>query len=163
MTKTDPPPMKVVKTGDTPWADGLKRGSYENQRKDLGGLTTLRTGLWQLAPGKKSFPLHRHLVTEEALFVVSGHGKVRTESGETAIGPGDYVAFPSGGPAHQLINDGSEPLVYLGISANPGTVDVVEYPESNKVASAVGMPGSGKRFIFAVDQQVDYFHNDKDA
>jgi uncharacterized cupin superfamily protein len=163
MSKTDAPAMKIVKTNDVPWVDGMKRGNYDNQRKDLGGLSCMRTGLWQLAPGKKSFPLHRHLVTEEALFVVSGRGKVRTEAGETAIGAGDYVAFPAGGPAHQLVNDGSEPLVYVGMSANPAPVDFVEYPESNKIAGAIGAPGSGKRFVFAADQQVDYFLNDKDA
>src|SRR6266545_8071241 len=130
--------MKIVKTTDMPWADAMKRGKFENQRKDLGGLTFLRTGLWQLPPGKKSFPLHRHSATEEALFVVSGTAKVRTETGETPIGPGDYVAFPACGPAHQLINDGTEPLVYFAISANPAAVDVVEYLDSGKVACAVG-------------------------
>jgi uncharacterized cupin superfamily protein len=163
MEKSDPPAMKVVKTSDMPWADALKRGNYENQRKDLGGLRLMRSGLWQLAPGKKSFPLHRHQATEEALFVISGRGKVRTESGDTAIGPGDYVAFPPGGPAHQLVNDGQEPLVYLGLSANAGSADVVEYPDSGKVACAVGAPGAGKRFVFSADGQVDYFANDKDA
>ena len=161
--KSDPPPMKIVKTSELPWADAMKRGQFENQRKDLGGLTILRSGLWQLAPGKKSFPLHRHHATEEALFVISGRGQVRTEAGLTAIGPGDYVAFPPGGPAHQLVNDGSEPLVYLAVSANAAGIDVVEYPDSGKVASSVGSPGSGKRFIFPSDQQVDYFAGEKDA
>jgi uncharacterized cupin superfamily protein len=162
-TKTEPHAMKIVKTSDLPWADAMKRGNFENQRKDLGGLSLLRCGLWQLPPGKKSFPLHRHNQTEEALFVVSGRGKVRTETGETGIGPGDYVAFPPGGPAHQLINDGTEPLVYLGMSANPGSVDVVEYLDSAKVASAVGGFPAGKRFIFLSDKQVDYFEGEKDA
>jgi uncharacterized cupin superfamily protein len=163
MSTNDAPTIKVVKTRDTAWADGMKRGNYDNQRIELGGLSTLRCGLWQLPPGKKSFPLHRHLVTEEALFVVSGRGLVRTQEGDTAIGPGDYVAFPAGGPAHQLVNDGSEPLVYMGISANPGQVDVVEYPATGKLAAAVGRPPTGKRFVFAADSQIDYFANDTDA
>ncbi len=163
MDKKDPPQMKIVKTSDMPWADAMKRGKFENQRKDLGGLSLLRCGLWQLPPGKKSFPLHRHNQTEEALFVVSGQGKVRTEAGETSIGAGDYVAFPPGGPAHQLINDGSEPLVYLGMSANGGSVDVVEYLDSGKVACSVGTFPTGRRFVFAADKQVDYFEGEKDA
>jgi uncharacterized cupin superfamily protein len=160
---SDQPAMKIVKTSELPWGKALSQGAYANLRKELGGLSTLRCGLWQLAPGKKSFPLHRHLSTEEALYVISGRGKVRTEADETAVGPGDYVAFPAGGPAHQLINDGAEPLVYLGMSANPNTLDVVEYPDSNKVATAVGSYPTGRRFIFPADQQVDYFHGDKDA
>ena len=161
--KKEPPAMKIVKTADLPWGDAMKRGNYGNERKDLGGLTLLRAGLWQVLPGKKSFPLHRHNATEEALFVVSGRGKVRTETEETAIGAGDYVAFPAGGPAHQLINDGSEPLVYLAMSANAGNADVVEYPDTGKTACSVGSFPTGKRFIFAADKQVDYFDGDKDA
>jgi uncharacterized cupin superfamily protein len=161
--KSEPTPsMKIVKTRETPWADGMKRGHYDNQRIELGGLPTLRCGLWQLAPGKKSFPLHRHLSLEEALFVVSGRAIVRSESGDTEVGPGDYVAFPPGGPAHQLINAGEEPFVYFAASANPNSVDVVEYPATGKVAVAVGRPPAWKRFIFP-DQQVDYFEGDPDA
>lgn len=106
--------MKVVRTNEVPWGPALTRGQYANRRKELGGSERLACGLWELAPGKKSFPLHAHLVTDEALFVVSGTGKVRTPDGLTPIGPGDFVAFPAGGPAHQLLNDGTEPLVSAG-------------------------------------------------
>jgi uncharacterized cupin superfamily protein len=99
--------------------------------------------------------VHAHLVTEEALFVVSGRGKVRTPEGETAIGPGDWVSFPAGGLAHQLENDGAEPLVYLGLSAVFG-VDVVEYPESDKLAAAVGVYPDLRRWIFRKGSQVEY-------
>jgi uncharacterized cupin superfamily protein len=110
----------------------------------------------ELAPGKKSFPLHRHHVTEEALFVLSGSAKVRTTEGEYAITAGDFVSFPAGGPAHQLINDGAEPCVFLGMSASLG-VDVVEYPDSKKIATAVGAFPTGKRYLFEEKDQVDYF------
>lgn len=163
MSKPEPPVMKIVKTNDVPWSDALRRGNYDQQRKDLGGLSALRTGLWQLAPGKKSFPLHRHHATEEALFVLSGRGKVRTEHGETAIGAGDYVAFPPGGPAHQLLNDGDEPLVYLGMSSTPGPVDVVEYPDSKKLAAAMGGLPFTRRVILDASHEADYFDGDKDA
>ena len=155
--------MKVVRTNDVPWAAALTRGNYSNRRKELGGGERLSCGLWELAPGKKSFPLHVHLVTEEALFVISGHAEVRTPEGLTPIGPGDFVAFPAGGPAHQLINNGTEPLVYVGISAKIGA-DVVQYPDSGKVAAAVGNhPGSSKRWIYREGAQADYFEGDPDA
>jgi uncharacterized cupin superfamily protein len=153
--------MKIVRTNDIPWNDALKRGAYGNRRKDLGG-ETLRCGLWELAPGKKSFPFHAHQVTEEAMFVVSGHAKVRTPDGLTPIGPGDYVSFPPGGPAHQLINDGTEPMVYIAMSTGIGA-DLVEYPDSGKLAAAVGKFPAAKRFIFRQNSQVDYFDGDKDA
>ena len=153
--------MKLVRTSEVAWADSLKRGKYEQRRKECGG-ERLKSGLWELAPGKKSFPMHAHQVTEEALFVISGRGKVRTPDGLTAIGPGDYVSFPPGGPAHQLVNDGDTPLVYLGMSAG-FDFDSVEYPDTGKVAVRFGTPPTGKRLIFKKDSTVDYFDGDPDA
>ena len=151
--------MKITRSNEVPWADALQRGRYSQQRKPLGG-DKLTAGLWQLPPGKRSFPMHAHLVTEEALFVVSGHAKVRTPDGETPIGPGDYVSFPAGGPAHQLENDGPEPLVYLGLSA-VSDVDIVQYPETGKIATRQGGFPDGKRWIFREAQQVDYFDGEE--
>jgi len=153
--------MKVIRTADVPWADALQRGNYSQRRKGLVG-EKLSAGLWELAPGKKSFPMHAHQVTEEALYVISGRGKVRTPEQETAIGPGDWISFPAGGTAHQLINDGTEPLVYLGLGVGQA-FDIVDYPETGKVAVRTGVPPTGRRMIFKADAQVDYFEGDKDA
>ncbi len=153
--------MKLVRTQDVPWADALQRGQFSQRRKPLGG-EKLQCGLWELAPGKRSFPLHAHQITEEALFVLSGKAKVRTPDGLTEIGPGDFVSFPAAGPAHQLVNDGTEPLVYVGMSAVSGA-DVVEYPESNKIAAAWGTWPKPTRFIFRKDAQVDYLDGEPGA
>jgi uncharacterized cupin superfamily protein len=51
---------------------------------------------------------------------------------------GDIVGAPAGTKAHQLINTGSEELRYLGISSG-GSVDIVDYPDSKKVAMAAGV------------------------
>jgi len=147
--------LKVIRTAELPWADAMNRGPFQQRRKALGG-QKLTSGLWELPPGKRSFPLHAHLVTEEALFVISGQGSVRTPEGLTPIGPGDWVSFPPGGDAHQLVNEGPAPLVYLGLGVTQG-VDVVEYPDSGKIAAAVGTWPDVKRFIFRKDAQVDYF------
>lgn len=147
--------MNVVRTKDLPWAEAVNHGPFFQRRKGLGG-ERLSAGLWELPPGKRSFPLHAHLVTEEALFVISGTATVRTPEGLTPIGPGDFVHFPPGGPAHQLVNDGTEPLVYVGLGAGVGA-DVVEYPDSDKVAAAVGTGPSRKRFLFKRGTQVDYW------
>jgi uncharacterized cupin superfamily protein len=153
--------MKIVRTSDVAWTDALQRGAFSQRRKALGG-DRLTCSLWELAPGKRSFPLHAHLVTEEALFVISGRGEVRTPDGLTPIGPGDYVSFPPGGPAHQLVNDGAEPLVYVGMAATTGA-DVVEYPDSDKVACLVGAWPDAKRFVFRRKDPPDYFEGEPDA
>lgn len=146
--------MKIVHSNEVPWADALQRGPFSQRRKGLGG-EKLSAGLWELAPGKKSFPLHVHHGIEEAVFVLSGRARVRTPDGLTEIGPGDWVTFPAGGPAHQLVNDGPEPLLYLAVSSG-ADVDVVEYPDSGKLAARVGRPPTGKRWIYRGDQ-ADYF------
>ncbi len=35
--------------------------------------------------------------------------------------------------------------------------DIVEYPDSDKVAAALGRPPNGKRFLFKRGAQTDYF------
>src|SRR5262249_19278274 len=119
-------------------------------------------GLWELPPGKKSFPFHAHHVTEEAMYVVSGSAKVRTAEGLTPISAGDWVGFPPGPEAHQLINDGTEPLVYLAMGVSIG-VDLVDYPDSGKLASSVVQGENRKRYIFKKDSEAGYFDGEKDA
>lgn len=153
--------MKIVRTNELPWAEGINRGAFVQRRKHLGG-EALGCGLWELPPGKKSFPFHEHHVTEEAMYVLSGTAKVRTPEGLTPIGPGDFVSFLPGTGAHQVINDGAEPLVYLGLSAPKGA-DVVEYPDAGKVNSSVGTGPDRKRFIFKLADARDYFDGEPDA
>ena len=150
--------MKLVRTNDVPWAQAMEHGKFSGRRKELAG-EKLRCGLWELPPGKRSFPLHLHHVTEEALFVVSGHATVHTPEGDTEIGPGDYVSFPPGGPAHQLVNLTDTPMVYLGLAATFG-VDVVEYPDSDKLACSVGSGPNSKRFVFRKKDPPDYFEGE---
>ena len=153
--------MKIVRTNETPWADSVQKGNYSQQRKELGG-QKLSCGLWKLAPGKKSFPFHAHKVTEEAMFVISGAASVRTPDGLQKLGPGDYVYFEPGGPAHQLLNDGGDPFIYVGISAAFG-MDVVEYPDSGKISTAIQSAEGRTRWIFRTADQRDYFDGDEDA
>ena len=151
--------MKIVRTSEMEWQPALDRGRFSQRRKPLGG-QKLPCSVFELAPGKTSFPLHAHHVTEEALYVLSGRARLRTSEGEETLGPGDYVSFPAGGPAHQLINDGAEPFVYLGLSAVMG-FDIVEYPDSGKLAAAIGAFPTGKRFMFRQKDQVDYFDGEE--
>ena len=148
--------MKIVKTNETQWEPALQRGKFSQRSKACAAGSKLGASIWELAPGKTSFPFHMHHVTEEALFVLSGHAKVRTPGGQTPIGPGDFVSFPAGDCAHQLINDGTEPCVYLGLSAGQG-MDLVEYPDSKKLGIAVSTASGPKRHIFLEKDEADYF------
>jgi uncharacterized cupin superfamily protein len=64
------------------------------------------------------------------------------------------------GRAHQIENTGDVDLVCLAFSSNPDA-DVVEYPDSGKVACIAGMeagdPNSGSIFAFGRLIQTDYW------
>jgi len=46
--------MKIVRTKDLEWSEGINKGKFFQRRKALGG-AGLSAGLWELPPGKKSF------------------------------------------------------------------------------------------------------------
>src|SRR5215472_13500876 len=102
------------------------------------GLNGLGCAVHVVPPGKKAFPFHRHHVMDELFFVVSGEGEYRFGDTAVPVRSGDIVAAPAGTQAHQLINTGSNDLRYLGISTMGG-VDVVDYPDSKKIAVAAGV------------------------
>jgi len=103
----------------------------------LVGLNRLGCAVHVVPPGKKAFPFHRHHVHDELFLVVSGAGEYWFGETTVPVRSGDIVAAPAGTQAHQL-NTGSDDLRYLGISTG-GAVDVVDYPDSKKIAIAAGM------------------------
>jgi Uncharacterized conserved protein, contains double-stranded beta-helix domain len=86
---------------------------------------------FRIPPGASNFPFHAHLAQWEFYLVTAGSGTVRTGDGQTSIGPGDAFLFPPG-EAHQVINTGTEDLVFLVVADNP-RADVIEYPDSGKI------------------------------
>lgn len=112
--------------------------------------------------GKRAYPFHRHHVNEEMFFVVEGEGVVRIGEQEHPIRKGDVIASPAGGPAHQIINNSKAELRYLMISTMIPS-EVVEYPDSAKVAVYVGSaPGDDPKkrsfhYRGRLSEQVDYW------
>ena len=47
--------------------------------------------------------------------------------------------------------------------APPAGVDVVEFPDSVKIAGSIQLPETKKRFVFKADAEVGYFDGEKDA
>jgi uncharacterized cupin superfamily protein len=80
---------------------------------DRTGLSPVGVSIARVPPGKVSFSLHAHTVQEEWIYVLSGEGHVQLDDEELAIGPGDFVGFPPGGPAHLVRNTSQADLVYL--------------------------------------------------
>ena len=120
-----------------------------------------------LEPGKKSFPFHAHHVNEEMIYVIEGEGEYRFGAETYKVRAGDLIAAPTGGPerAHQMTNTGAAPLRYICFSTmHP--VDVVEYPDSNKVlAHAMNVENRAAPHVHQMSRlgtSLDYFEGEDD-
>jgi uncharacterized cupin superfamily protein len=156
--------MPTVNESDLDWRE-YDRGEAAFRRKELStaaGGEEIGCSLYELPPGKRSWPYHYHTANAEAMFVLAGEGLLRTENGEEQLEAGDYAAFPadeSGG--HRVVNDGEEPLRYLMVSTM-NEPDVTVYPEMEKFGLYVGAPPGGRderslEGYYPVDADVDYW------
>jgi uncharacterized cupin superfamily protein len=98
---------------------------------DLAGLKNIGVHMMTVAPGDRSSEYHSHRYEDEAIYVLSGHGTAVIGAESYKIGPGDFLGFPAGGPAHETINEGTEPLVCLVIGQRLAQ-EVVDYPRAGK-------------------------------
>lgn len=98
---------------------------------DAAGLKNLGVHLITVAPGHRSTEYHFHHYEEECVYVLSGHGTAVIGEQSHKVGPGDFMAHPIDNIAHEMINDGSEPLVCLVIGQRL-TQDITDYPRQGK-------------------------------
>ncbi|MGE4372459.1 MAG: cupin domain-containing protein [Xanthobacter sp.] len=118
----------------------------------------------EVPPGKRAWPFHAHHANDEMFVILGGCGRLRFGAEEYHVAAGDVVMCPAGGAetAHQLCAGGEEPLRYLAISSMHEP-DVLEYPDSGKVAVFAGSaPGGDKaarqmEATFRARDKVDYW------
>lgn len=106
----------------------------------LGRMTGLRrTGvsIARLRPGKESFVYHSHQLEEEWIYILSGTGTALIDGTEYAVGPGDFMGFPTPSVAHHLVNSGREDLVYL-MGGENRAVEVSDFPGLDRRMVRVG-------------------------
>jgi uncharacterized cupin superfamily protein len=159
--------MVIVDGDDLDWVEE-DRGDTGFRRKQLSeaaagdGDPGLGCSLYELPPGKKSWPYHYHEGNAEAMYVLAGEGQVRLDGERRRIEAGVYAAFPEGeAGAHRVINDSDEPLRYLAVSTMRDP-DVTVYPDSGKIGVYAGSPpgGRGERTVsgyYRHDDDVDYW------
>jgi uncharacterized cupin superfamily protein len=140
--------------------------SHGQLSRALGG-SKIGTTVTRVEAGRAAFPLHHHYGSEEHFFIISGSGVLRHGAETYPVRPGDYIVHPPGGPetAHQLVNTGNEPLVYLSIGAMVAP-EVVGYPDSGKIGvSTRPFPEKGLRFFaLAADaERVAYWDGEDGA
>jgi len=98
---------------------------------EAAGLGNLGVHLVRVEPGHATTEYHFHRAEEEFLYILAGRGVADIDGREIAVGPGDFLGFPAGGPAHAMRNDGPEDLVYL-MAGQRLAADVVDYPRRGK-------------------------------
>lgn len=156
----------TVNESELDWVE-YDHGEAQFRRKELSSAVDaaqLGCSLYELPPGKQSWPYHYHTANEEALFVLEGTGQLRTGDDSVELTAGAFATLPAnedGG--HQVCNDGEEPLRYLMVSTM-NEPDVTVYPEMEKLGVFVGAPpgGRGERSLhgyYELDDDVEYWED----
>ena len=89
----------------------------------------------RLEPGVASTVFHFHEHTEEWVYVLSGELEVRIGDDGFAVGAGDFVAHPAGGPAHMM--RAHTEAVYL-MGGQSRSDDIVRYPDRQMILGPGG-------------------------
>lgn len=156
--------MTPVNEANLDWSE-TEHDETRFRRKRLAaaaGGDELGCSLYELPPGKKSWPYHFHTGNEEALYVLGGEGILRVDDGEHPLRAGDYAALPAGeAGGHRVVNDGDDALRYLMLSTMHEP-DVSVYPDSGKFGVFAGSPpgSDGSRVVqgyYRKDDAVDYW------
>src|SRR5262249_41502906 len=106
---------------------------FMQRLSDRVGMKRAQLSLARVPPGKESFIPHSHTVEEEFVFILEGEGIAEIGDARVAVGPGDYMGFPTDGTVHHLINSGKTDLVYL-MGGERAATDVARFPTVGKVA-----------------------------
>ncbi len=129
----------IVHVDDLPGKASAYKDKFAVTHRPLSGNAggrQLGCSHYTVPPGKSAFQCHFHWGNEEAIHILAGEGTLRLGEQRIPVRAGHYIALPAGGPGHQLLNTGTQDLVYLCLSTNV-LHDVVEYPDTGKVATYV--------------------------
>jgi uncharacterized cupin superfamily protein len=132
---------RIININDLPLTDMGNGKEFAAKLSRAGrqlGSPGLGCTLTIVPPGKAAFPFHRHHIIHELFFVLSGTGEYRLGDQRLPLRAGDLVAAPAGQEAHQIVNTSNDELRYLAFSTI-GEADIVEYPDSGKMAAAAGI------------------------
>lgn len=162
-------PSHVTSEEELQWTEHSHGEKFGYRRKSLSaasGGEKLGCSIYEVEPGHRAWPYHYHGANEEAIYVLSGRGTLRTGEEEVPIYEGDYASFAASAEgAHQLINTSDATLRYLCFSTMMEP-DAMVYPDSGKVGLFVGAAPGGskeKRVIsefFRHKDSVDYYEGE---
>ncbi|MBS0211656.1 MAG: cupin domain-containing protein [Proteobacteria bacterium] len=124
--------MSIAARSTTLYPEPFRSRVLPREKRALGdafGLTRIGVNLTVLHPGVESSMRHWHDREDELIYVLEGEVVLRCDAGEHILGAGMVAGFRAGdADAHQLVNRGSQPAVYLEIS-NRDAADLAAYPD----------------------------------
>jgi uncharacterized cupin superfamily protein len=94
------------------------------------GLVRVAVGVTRVPAGRPSYVRHVHRHDEEWMYVLAGTGIAEVGDEVHAIGPGDFLGFPAGGPPHNVRAAPGSDVAYLhgGDAWSRRTVEIVDFP-----------------------------------
>jgi len=97
----------------------------------------------EVEPENFAYGYHWHEMNEEAFYIISGEGIVRTNKGDIKVKTGDVINFPSGEDGAHVISNVSktEKLIYLDFGRDE-SCEIVHFPDINKIM-AIGPFSNG--------------------
>ena len=159
--------------GDNIWeVDWDEPGEYEAaaERAGFGGVrgkrlrrqlgATLSSAVWELEPGARQAPYHFHHGGEELLIVLTGTPTLRSPDGERELRAGEVVHFARGPDGAHQVSNRSDAVVRYVIAAAQGSPEIIEYPDSGKIAAMARTETSAGGPLFTVNRledAVDYY------
>jgi uncharacterized cupin superfamily protein len=112
--------------------------------------SSLTLSVYVVEPGETHLPYHFHHGAEELLLVLEGRPRLRTAHGERELRPGDVAHFPKGAEgAHQLRNESDERARFV-VAAASTSPEVVEYPDTGKIAAMARSPSEGRPALWTM-------------
>ena len=129
-------PANLVHSDEIEWKQQEHNGKKLFRRRKLAqaaGGDKIGCSQYEIPPGGRLWPYHYHYGNEEAIFVLSGSGKLRLPDGEYPLAPGDYVSLKTGpAGAHRVMAADDEAVVVL-IFSTMISPEVAYYPDSKKI------------------------------
>ena len=95
---------------------------------DQAGLQNVGVHLINLPVGAVASAFHRHLCTDECIYILEGSGVARIGPDLCQNEAGDFIGYPAGGEAHDIRNTGSTHMICLVVGQRL-EFDIIDYPD----------------------------------
>lgn len=148
--------MQVVNLFGDDWSGRGERPGWQWNALAVGkplGAELFGATVYVIEPGQKTWPYHWQYVEEEMLIVLEGEPTLRTPEGEHRLVRGDAVVFRRGPEGAHLVRNDTADAVRVLMLSTPSQVEIVEYPDSEKI----GMFAEDLRLFVRRESGVDYF------